>query len=74
MKQDENCKSCVFCLINDNGQPECRRRSPIALPTQQKSPLANQVQMAIVTLWPPVKAELWCGDHMPAPPISGLKA
>ncbi len=72
MKQDENCENCVYSAVNAHDQRECRRHAPIALPTQQKSPIhggrgRGQVQMAIVTLWPPVAVELWCGDYMRTP-------
>jgi hypothetical protein len=69
----DNCKNCGFCIVNDHGQAECRRHAPIAIPTQQQNRLGGKAQMAIVTLWPPVQPELWCGDHMPAPATLEIK-
>lgn len=68
MKKSESCGNCMFCLVNAHGQSECRRHSPTAFTTKQKSRVGPQVQMAVVTFWPPVNVDLWCGDHMPAPP------
>ena len=73
MKQVENCEGCAFSAVNAHGQNECRRHAPIAVPTQQKSPIHGgrgngQIKMAIITLWPPVAVELWCGDYAPKPP------
>ena len=79
MKQTENCENCVFSAVNAHGQLECRHHSPIAVPTQQKSPIQGrrghgQMQMAIITLWPPVALELWCGDYMRKPATVKLQS
>jgi len=64
-KVKESCDGCRFCQENDAGQIECRRRSPVPLPMQKKSPL-GQMDFMVMTLWPPVRSELWCGDYQPA--------
>lgn len=73
MKHEQNCGNCVWGEVNAHGQKECRRRSPIALPTQKQGSIHGQVQMAIVTLWPPVAAELRCGEHEPIHPVMDIK-
>lgn len=62
---EKKCASCLFCQKNEGGQTECRHKSPIAITIQRPGALSGQTEMQIITIWPPVSLELWCGDWQP---------
>ena len=75
IKTNKICATCCFCAENDSKHPECRRKSPQALPMQRPHPISGTVEVTVVPIFPPVGANLWCGEYAPKKeeqPIGGI--
>ena len=67
------CGNCRFFLPSDNGQGVCRKNPPALFMVQQgahPSPLEiggrkimTPAQMGLVSQFPPVRLDIWCGEH-----------
>jgi hypothetical protein len=53
----ETCKSCRYW---EKGS--CRRNPPQGFLIPKANPLSNQVEPALLCMFPQIDGELWCGE------------